>query len=131
MAGAQQARLARALWKTGRGFHIQEAARPHKLGEDAGIGTLELVFNDETFKTETLADTAKALRIQLSNTDVTIGSDLHPSLTIDLAKVKFSKFVRKYGNGDVVTAAVDFKAFYSVGDTSMITATLQNTQSSY
>jgi hypothetical protein len=97
----------------------------------AVTGSLELVFNDETFKTEMLADTAKAVRVTLANTDVTIGSDLHPSLTIDLAKVKFSKYARKYGNGDVVTAAVDFKAHYSLGDTSMITATLQNTQSSY
>jgi hypothetical protein len=94
-------------------------------------GTLELVFDDETFKTAMLGDTAKAMRIALVNSDVTIGDDLHPSLTIDLAKAKFSKFERKYGNDDVVTATVDFKAFYSTGDTSMISASLVNTQSSY
>jgi len=94
-------------------------------------GTVELVFNDETFKTEMLADTAKAMRIALINTDVTIGSSLNPSLTIDLAKVKFSNFERNYSNGDIVTASVDFKGFYSVSDTALISATLVNTNASY
>lgn len=94
-------------------------------------GSLELVFNDETFKTEMLADTAKAMRLRLSNTDVTIGSSMNPQITIDLAKVKFSNFERNYGNDDIVTATVDFKAFYSLADASMITVELINTQTSY
>jgi len=94
-------------------------------------GTIELVFDDETFKTEMLADTAKALRIALVNSEVTIGAASNPSLTLDLAKVKFSKFERGYSNDDTVTATVDFKGFYSLSDTSMITAELINEQSSY
>lgn len=94
-------------------------------------GTVELVFTDNTFKTEMLADTAKAMRIRLSNTDVTIGSSLNPQLTIDLAKVKVTSFERNYENDGIVTAAVDFKAFYSLGDTAMITAELINEQASY
>lgn len=94
-------------------------------------GSVELVFNDETFKTDMLADTAKAMRIQLANTDVTIGSTKNPTITIDMAKVKITKFQRKYGNNDVVTAVADFKGHYSLGDTSMISVTLQNTQTSY
>jgi hypothetical protein len=94
-------------------------------------GSIELVFNDNTFKTDMLADTAKAMRIRLTNSDVTIGSSLNPQLTIDLAKVKFSNFERQYANGDIVTATVDFKAFYSLADTSMITVDLLNTQASY
>lgn len=94
-------------------------------------GSLELVFDDNTFKTDMLADTAKAMRIRLTNTDVTIGTSLNPQVTIDLAKVKFSKFERKYANGDIVTASIDFKGHYSVGDTSMVTAQLLSTQTSY
>lgn len=94
-------------------------------------GTVELVFTDETFKTELLADTAKAMRIALTNTDVTIGSSMNPSLTIDLAKVKFSQFERNYSNGDITTATVNFKGHYSLSDTSLITASLVNTQVSY
>lgn len=94
-------------------------------------GSLELVFNDNTFKTEMLADTAKAMRIALENTNVTIGSSLHPKLTLNLAKVKFSNFERGYGNDDIVTATVDFKAFYSLSDASMIAGELINEQASY
>lgn len=94
-------------------------------------GTIELVYTDETFKTDMLADTAKAMRIRLSNTDVTIGSSLNPQITVDLAKVKFSNFVRNYGNDDIVTATVDFKAFYSLTDTKMISVELVNTTTSY
>ena len=94
-------------------------------------GTIELVFDSNTFKTEMLADTAKAMRIRLTNSDVTIGSTLNPQLTIDLAKVKFSKFERSFANDDIVTATVDFKGLYSLADTSMITAELKNEQASY
>lgn len=94
-------------------------------------GTVELVFNDETFKTQMLADTAQAMRIRLTNSDVTIGSTLNPQLTIDLAKVKFSNFERGYGNDEITTATVKFKGFYSLADTAMVTAELINTQSSY
>lgn len=94
-------------------------------------GTLDLIFNAETFKDFMLADTLKAVRIRLTNTDVTIGSTLNPQLTIDLAKVKFSEFVRNYGNDDIVTATVNFKAFYSIGDSQMVSVELKNTQASY
>lgn len=94
-------------------------------------GSAELIFDAETFKTFMLADTAKALRIRLTNTDVTIGSSLNPKLTIDLAKVKFSEFTRNYGNDDIVTVAISFRGFYSISDSKMITVELINEQASY
>lgn len=94
-------------------------------------GTLELVFNDNTFKTDQLADTAKAMRIRLTNTNVTIGSTLNPQVTIDLSKVKFGEFKRNYGNDDIVTATVNFKAFYKLSESDMIEAQLVNTTASY
>lgn len=94
-------------------------------------GSVELVFNANTFKTEMLADTAQAMRIRLANTDVTIGTTLNPQITIDLAKVKISKFEKNYENDGIVNATVSFKAFYSLADTSMISVVLQNTKTSY
>jgi hypothetical protein len=94
-------------------------------------GTVELVFNDNTFKTDMLADTAKAMRIRLTNTDVTIGSSLNPQLTIDLAKVKFMSFEKTYSNDDITVATASFKAFYNAADTSMISMQLINTATSY
>lgn len=94
-------------------------------------GTVELVFNAETFKTQMLADTAQAIRIELENSDVTIGSTLSPKLTFDLYKVKWGSFSRNYGNNEVVTATANFKAFYSTTDSAMIKAILVNEQASY
>lgn len=96
-------------------------------------GTMELVFDGETFKDFMLADTAKAIRIELTNDDVIIqsGGTLNPKLTIDLYSVKFNEYSRNYGNDDIVTATVGFKAFYSLSDSAMIRAVLVNAQSSY
>lgn len=94
-------------------------------------GELEIVFNDETFKTDMLADTAKALRIEVNNTDALIGASSTPKLTFDFHSVKFSEFKRNYGNGDIVTASVKFKAFYKIADSKMLTFSLINAQASY
>lgn len=94
-------------------------------------GSIEIVYNDTSFKTDMLADTAKAWRIRLSNTDVTIGSTKNPQLTIDLAKVKITSYEKQYSNDDVTVATVSFKAYYSTADSAMMTMELINTQSSY
>lgn len=94
-------------------------------------GSLELVFDANTFKTDMLADTAKAMRVQLTNTDVTIGTSTNPSLTFDFHSVKFSEVTRNLGNGDIATVTIAFKAFYKLADSKMITVSLVNTQSSY
>lgn len=94
-------------------------------------GEVELVFDAETFKTEMLANTQKAVRIALTNSDVTIGSSLNPKITIDMAKVKFGSFERNFSNDDIVIATIQFKALYSLSDTSMISAVLVNEQSTY
>ena len=94
-------------------------------------GELEFVFDDETIKTAMLADTAKAMRLEMNNTDSLIGATSTPKLTVDLHYVKFSNFKRNYGNGDITTASVQFKAFYKIADSKMVTVTLINAQSSY
>ena len=102
------------------------------LNKQFGVeGTIELVFDANTFKTFMLGDTAKAVRLELTNSDVTIGSSLNPKLTIDLAKAKFSSFEKTYGNNETVVATVNFKAFYSTTDSEMITVSLVNEQASY
>lgn len=94
-------------------------------------GTIEMVFDANTFKGFMLADTAKAIRLQLTNSDVTIGSTLHPQITIDMAKVKFSGFEKTYDNNETVMATVNFKAFYSTTESEMITVELINETTSY
>lgn len=93
-------------------------------------GTIELIYNDRSYLDTNLnAGLAQALRIQLVNSDVTIGSNSRPTITFDMAKVILSEVARNIKNNDIVTQVLKFKAFYSIADTSMITAKLRNLQS--
>lgn len=95
-------------------------------------GTLEAVWQTEAdFKTATLANTQKALRIDMKNTDVTLGTAGNPQVQIDLAKVTFKELTRPLKINDVVTQQLSFKAHYSVSDSKMITALCVNTVVSY
>lgn len=95
-------------------------------------GQLEAMWQTESdFKTNALANTAQALRLDLINTDVTIGSATNPELKIDLAKVIFTEFSRPIKIKDVVYQTVKFKASYSTADSQMIKATLTNLVATY
>ena len=95
-------------------------------------GQLEARWDDEaTFKSTALAGTAKAFRIDLQNTDVTIGSSAHPGLTIDLAKVVFTAITRPQKLGDIVVQTLQFRAHYSISDSKMVTILATNLQASY
>ena len=95
-------------------------------------GKLEALWQNESdFKTNTLAGTAKAIRLDLVNTDTTIGSAANPTVRIDLAKVTFTEITRPIQINEMVKQSVSFKAHYSTSDAKMITALITNLVSSY
>lgn len=95
-------------------------------------GTIEAIFQNETdFKTIALAGTPKAMRIDLKNTDVTIGTAANPQVQIDLAKVIFKEITKPYKVNEIVKQTLSFKAYYSTADTKMITALCVNAVASY
>jgi len=94
-------------------------------------GTIELLYRDTVFIDDLLADTAKAIRITLENTAVTIGATTNPKLEIDLARVKFSEVSRPLPNDDLIVQTVSFKAFFSLADSKMLDVTLINETASY
>ena len=95
-------------------------------------GTLEAIYQNESdFKTAALAGTAQAFRIDLDNTDVTIGSAENPRIKIDLAKVYFTELSRSIGLNDVVKQTLSFKAHYSASDSKMVTILATNAVASY
>jgi hypothetical protein len=95
-------------------------------------GEIEAIWQNETdFKSTALAGTQKALRIDLKNTDVTIGAAANPEIKIDLAKVIFNAITKAVKIDDVVMQTLSFKANYSTADSKMITVTATNAQASY
>jgi len=95
-------------------------------------GEIEAIWQNETdFKTAFLAGTQKALRIDLKNTDVTIGTAANPEIKIDLAKVTFNALTKAVKIDDVVMQTLSFKASYSTADSKMIVVTVTNAQASY
>lgn len=95
-------------------------------------GTLEALWDDEaTFKTLALAGTAKAMRIDLKNTSVTLGVGTNPQVRIDLAKVIFKEITKPIKLNDIVRQTLSFKAFYSSADSKMVTILGTNLTASY
>lgn len=94
-------------------------------------GEMELLFDAETFKTQQLANTKIALRLEVENDTDDLGSGNYPRLRFDFAKVHISDFSRNYGNGDLISASVSFKGLYSTSDSKMVEAELINAQASY
>lgn len=95
-------------------------------------GQLEAFWmNEADYKTAFLANTAKALRIDILNTDVTIGTAANPLIRIDLAKVYFQELSRAFKVNDIISQSLKFKAVYSSGDSKAITCLITNAQASY
>lgn len=80
-------------------------------------GTIEAIFQNESdFKDAALANTAKAMRLDLVNSDVTIGSATNPQVRLDLTRVFFTEYSRPIRIKEVVYQTVKFKATYSTSD---------------
>ena len=95
-------------------------------------GTIEATWLDEaSFKTAALAATVKALRLDLVNTDVTIGNAANPRIKIDLYAVTFKPITRAIKLNDIVTQTVQFTAHYSTSDSKMVEALATNVVASY
>ena len=94
-------------------------------------GSVELLYRDSTFVDELLADTKKAMRITLENTDITIGATTNPKLEIDLANVKFGEVTKPLANDDIIIQTISFKAHYDISDAKMLDVTLINETATY
>lgn len=91
-------------------------------------GSFEIIYDDRSYiDTMMLGDLAKAIRITLSNSDVSLGVvPSRPTLQFDLYKVKLQDVARNNKNDDVFIQTIKFKAFYSTTDSAMIACLLRN-----
>jgi hypothetical protein len=95
-------------------------------------GSFEAIWQNETdFKTQFMNGQTLSCRLDVKNTDVTIGSSTNPELYIDMPKITIKDLGRPFKVKDLVYQTVKFQASYSVSDTLMAKVILTNTVSTY
>lgn len=91
-------------------------------------GDLEALFTSETLKNYVVNSTKKAMRLELTNTDVTIGTAGNPTLRIDFAQLSFGDWDRDGGENDLRMQTLGFEGEFKVADSETIAAILTNAQ---
>lgn len=94
-------------------------------------GSFERVFDGDTEHDYVFTPTNRALRFQMTDTAVNLGSGNNPSLTIDLYNVEFTEFSREVSLDNIVRQTVSFKGHIEQSSGNVMTATLVNTKSNY
>ena len=90
--------------------------------------SIEAIWQNESdFKTDFMSNAANAFRLDMKNTDVTIGIAANPQLQIDMAQCYVTELSRPIKVKDLIYQTIKGRAVYSISDTSMLKATLVNT----
>lgn len=115
--------------------HVLGTADPEDILNQAMSieGDLELNLEDKSWRTLMTAGTYNAIRIDLTNTDVTIGSGSgNPQFTLDLSRCHFEAWESNRPNDEISSQKLTFKALYDITNGNIVNScTLKNTQSSY
>lgn len=95
-------------------------------------GTVQLDYSDRTYRDLMFAGTYNAVRIDLTNTNVTIGASSNPSFTLDLSRVDFDQWESKFPLDEIASQTFNFMALYDITNGNVINScTLKNAQASY
>lgn len=92
---------------------------------------VEIVISANTYIDALLVNTNYAARLDMNNTDVTIGSASNPRVMFDLYKATLQDASPKYERGGLTLQTLQFKGHYSEADAAMIVATVRNTTATY
>jgi hypothetical protein len=88
-------------------------------------GSLECIWQNESdFKAQFMGPYPLAIRLDIKNTDVIVGSATNPEIIFDMPKCTITELGRPFKVKDLVYASIKFKAVYSISDTLMLKATL-------
>jgi hypothetical protein len=94
-------------------------------------GSVELYFENETYRDYVFANTHKAIRIDMTDTTTNLGSGHNPQLYFDLHEVVFEEFERGWDANDPLTQTLNFEALFNLADSKMLSARLTNLVASY
>lgn len=94
-------------------------------------GTIEMYFENTTYRDYVLANTHRAIRIDMTDASTNLGSGHNPQLYFDLNEVVFEEFERSWDANDPLTLSLNYEALFNLADASMISARLTNLATSY
>lgn len=94
-------------------------------------GSIDLYFEDASYKTIVMSDLKKALRIQMKDLTTDLGAGHNPELYFDLNQVTFDEYERTWSSNDPLAQTLSFEALFNMTDAAMITARLTNKIASY
>ncbi len=92
---------------------------------------VEFVVSADTYITALLAGTSYAARVDMTNTDVTIGASTNPRVRFDLYRVILEDAPPAYSRGELTIQTLKFKGHYYETDTQQIKAYVRNLTASY
>lgn len=94
-------------------------------------GSLMLDYTAKTYHDIFTAGTYKAMRIEMTRSDVTIGASANPKVVIDLPKVSFEDLSPDRPLDDIVTENISFTAHYDSTTSKAISAVVSNLLTTY
>ncbi len=78
-------------------------------------GEVELDYENRNYRDLMVDGTYKAVRIQLENTEATIGvGSTHPKFVLDLSKVDFEEWEASYPNDEIASQSFTFIALHDI-----------------
>lgn len=89
-------------------------------------GSIEAYYDDSVMQGYWMNNTRRALRIDIVNTDVTIGSTHNPALRFEMPEIIFTNWERGFDNNDIQTQTIEFRAVLNLTAGKSITARLTN-----
>lgn len=101
---------------------------------NAGVsieGSMEMIFENNTYKDLFLNGTPKAFRMIAEDTKHPINGSHNNTLQIDLSKIQITDWTPAYTVDDITKQSVKFKGHYDVKTKKAIEIKLKNTQANY
>ncbi len=97
------------------------------------FGEVELDYEDRTYRNLALDGSYRAVRIQLTNTEDTVGAGAtNPHFLIDLSRVHFDQWEQLIPNDEIASQTFNFTALYDIVTGTVVNdCELVNVQSSY
>lgn len=94
-------------------------------------GSMTLDYQGSTYHDLFTAGTYRAMRIEMTRSDVTIGTSANPKLRIDLPKISFENLDPDRPLDDVVKENISFMAHYDTATSKAINVVLTNLLTTY